>query len=125
MSGTILVGIGHDIYRKADEAFLRALEELPTRAAARLSFMTPDHHLVRDFVVREMPYQRRAISALDIAKVTGLDLKKVSGILSDLERHLFFLVRNREGGVTWAFPVTVSTTPHKLAFSTGEHTFGA
>ncbi len=92
---------------------------------SRLAFMTSDHHVIRDFVVREMPRQRSPISPPAIARASGLDLRKVSGLLSDLERNLFFLVRNREGNVNWAFPVTTSITPHKLRFSTGENIFGA
>ena len=45
--------------------------------------------------------------------------------LAELERRLFFLVRNEEGAVSWAFPVTVDKTPHRLTFSTGERLHGA
>jgi hypothetical protein len=93
--------------------------------ASRLAFMTTDHHAVRDFVVREMPWRRRPLSAQDIANATDLGVGKVSALLSDLEKRLFFLVRDRDGDVNWAFPVTTTVTPHRLKFSTGESTFGA
>lgn len=125
MSGTILVGTGREIRRAPDDAFVQSIRGLPERMTSRLAFMTGDHHLVRDFVAREMPRQRDPISPQGIANVTGLDLEKVSTILSDLERKLFFLVRDADGNVSWAFPVTTSITPHKLTFSTGEGTFGA
>ncbi len=125
MSGTILVGAGREIRRVPDDAFVQSIKGLPERMTSRLAFMTCDHHVVRDFVVREMPRQRSPISPLGIANVTGLDLQKVSLILSDLERNLFFLVRNPDGNVSWAFPVTTLITPHKLVFSTGENIFGA
>jgi len=125
MIGTILVGTGREIRRMSDDAFVQSIKGLPARMTSRLAFMTSDHHLVRDFVVREMPRQRNPISPLGIANVIGLDLQKVSIILSDLERNLFFLVRDPDGNVSWAFPVTTSVTPHKLAFSTGENIFGA
>ena|SRR5215469_5478667 len=125
MSGTILVGTGREIRRVADDAFVESIKSLPTKMTSRLAFMTRDHHLVRDFVVREMPRQRSPISPLGIANVTGLDLQRVSIILLDLERNLFFLVRDTDGNVSWAFPVTTSITPHKLTFSTGENIFGA
>ncbi len=75
----------------------------------RLSFMTPEHHAVRN------------------ACVAGLASHASSApeILDDLERNLFFLVRNAAGWVTWAFPVTSERTPHELYLSTGEKTFGA
>jgi hypothetical protein len=125
MSGTILVGAGREIRRVPDDAFVQSIKRLPARMVSRLAFMTSDHHLVRDFVVREMPRQRSPISPLGIANVTGLSLRKVSVILSDLERNLFFLVRDSDGNVSWAFPMTTSVTPHKLTFSTGENIFGA
>jgi len=87
--------------------------------------MTRNHHVVRDFAVREMPRQDRSITPLQIAQVTALDSKEVSAILADLERHLFFLVRDSDGNVSWAFPVTTFRTPHRLTFSTGENIFGA
>jgi hypothetical protein len=125
MSGTILVGVDREIRSVPDDAFVQSIEGLPARMASRLAFMTGDHHIVRDFAVREMPRQQRPLSPQGIAMITGLDLRKVSAILQDLERNLFFLVRNSAGDVSWAFPVTTSPTPHKLTFSTGENVFGA
>lgn len=124
-SGTILVGSGLEIRRVPDDAFVQGIKGLPSRMEARLAFMTRHHHVVRDLVVREMPRQPRPISPQQISLVTGLDLRKVSVILSDLERHLFFLVRDSKANVSWAFPVTTYSTPHKLTFSSGERTSGA
>lgn len=125
MSGTILIGVGKEIRTVPNDGFIKCIQSLPERMATRLAFMTSRHHAVRDFVVREMPRQHVPISALAIAKTTGIDLKEVSAILSDLERNLFFVVCNPRGEVEWAFPVTTAVTPHKLRFSTGENAFGA
>jgi hypothetical protein len=125
MSRTILVGSGPEIERVPDKSFVQGIKGLPGRMEARLAFMTRDHHVVRDFVVREMPRQPKPISPRQISLVTGLDLRKVSMILSDLERQLFFLVRDSEANVGWAFPVTTYSTAHKLTFSSGERTSGA
>jgi hypothetical protein len=46
-------------------------------------------------------------------------------LLDDLERSLFFLVRDHRGNVSWAFPVSSDRTPHRLRFSTGERIFAA
>jgi DNA-binding MarR family transcriptional regulator len=108
-----------------DDAFVKSVKGLPARMASRLAFMSRDHHTVRDFVVRELPRQDRPLSPSQIAAVIGLTLQSVSAILTELERNLFFLVRDREGNVSWAFPVTTSQTPHRLTFSTGETIFGA
>ena len=50
----------------------------------------------------------------------GIPLPRTLEILADLEKHLFFLVRDGNGDVSWAFPVTVDSTGHSLSFSTGE-----
>jgi hypothetical protein len=125
MSGTLLVGDGREIRRVPDDAFLQAIARIPARMASRLAFMMQDHHTVRDLVVREMPRQRSPLAPRNIADATGLGLRKVSELLSDLEKRLFFLVRDATGNVSWAFPVTTAVTPHKLRFSTGESIFGA
>jgi hypothetical protein len=91
-----------------------------------LEFMTPQHHAVRNFVVRELPRNRgRALTPAQISKALRLDSDLTVTLLDDLERHLFFLVRDSRGNVNWAFPVTSDRTPHHLRFSTGERIFAA
>jgi hypothetical protein len=125
MSGTLLVGTGREIRRVPDDDFLQAIQRIPARMASRLAFMTQDHHTVRNFVVRELPRRRRPLSARHIANATRMGSSHVSALLADLEKRLFFLVRDSSGNVDWAFPVTSCTTPHRLKFSTGESIFGA
>ena len=91
----------------------------------QLAFMTPQHHAVRTFAVQELPRTGKPLSPAHIAKALGLDPRLVTDLLADLEKHLFFLVRNGRGEVNWAFPVTADRTPHQLRFSTGEKIFGA
>ncbi len=124
-SGRILRGAGREIHFVSDSDFLAALKGLPEHMAGRLAFMSPQHHQIRDFVVREMPRESRPLLPEKIAQTTSLDRARVVEILADLEKHLFFLVRDEAGNVSWAFPVTATRTPHHLTFSTGEHTSGA
>jgi hypothetical protein len=91
----------------------------------RLAFMTPHHRAVRNFVVQELPRHGAPLSPTQIARSLRLNAKVVTELLEDLEKHLFFLVRNACGEVSWAFPVTSDRTPHRLRFGTGERIFGA
>jgi hypothetical protein len=125
MIGKIVTGQGREIRSIPDDEFMTAVNNLPERMSERLAFMSRDHHAVRDFVVREMPRQQRPLSPRQIATFTGIDFDRVLTILSDLEKHLFFLVRNLEGNVNWAFPVTTDVTAHRLSFSSGENIFAA
>ena len=121
----ILRGTGREIGDVPDVAFREAMRDLPAKMEARLSFMSPDHHAVRDFVVREIPRESRPIPPATIAHATGISLDRVNRLLDELEKQLFFLVRDAAGDVSLAFPVTASRTPHRLLFSSGERTFGA
>ena len=85
-----------------------------------LSFMTKAHHQVRYFVVRELPRIGKPIPPALISEKLNLSVSETTEILEELERNLFFLVRNKQGDVTWAFPITVEKTPQRLTFSTGE-----
>jgi len=125
-ANTLLVGSRETINRVPDTGFKAALAKLPESFAARLAFMTPEHHRVRNFAVREMLYESdRPIKVDRLAATLGLPLLKVQAIVEDLERNLFFLVRNETGEISWAFPVTTDPTPHRLKFSTGERAHGA
>ena len=121
----ILVGQGQDIHPAPVEGLVEAMERLPERMKQRLAFMTREHHLVRDFVVREMPRQSQPIAPARIAQCTGIAGERVTAIVAELEKNLFFLVRDGEGNAAWAYPVTTYATRHRLTFSTGEKTNGA
>jgi hypothetical protein len=87
---------------------------------AVLDFMTAEHHLVRNLVVKEIAHMEKPVSPAGISEMLGMSPSKVIAILDDLEKNLFFLVRDGRGNVSWAFPVTAEKTPHKLTFDTGE-----
>lgn len=85
-----------------------------------LEFMTPAHHDVRNYVVRELPKVGKPLAPKSIATALGIPAEDVGVILDELERHMTFLFRNERGEVTWAYPVTAEKTPHLATFSTGE-----
>ena len=93
--------------------------------AAGLVFMSEDHHRVRDFAVMELPRAGKALSPEVIAGALDLPLTRVIALLDELERNMTFLFRNEQGAVSWAYPVTVDQTPHRITFSTGEQCYAA
>ena len=130
MEDTVLIGEGPVFRRISSEAWKQALEQAPGRIAPRLEFMSEEHHLLRNFVVRRLPSAgAEGLSPELIARELSLSIDRCEALLDELERNLFFLVRDPSGrgqtNVTWAFPVTVEPTPHLIRFSTGESTYGA
>jgi hypothetical protein len=95
------------------------------RVRRERGFMSEEHRRVHHHVVRELPRLGEPFSAESIAEQVGLSLDQVENILKDLEEHMTFLFRNREGAVVWAYPVTVEPTPHHVTFSTGEQLYAA
>ena len=125
MSETILIGRGCQLTSIPRSQWEEQLSKVPQAMKTRLSFMTRQHHLVRYFVVRNLPRIGKPIPPELIAAKLGLALPRVIDILAELERKLFFLVRDDRGQVSWAYPVTVEKTPHRLSFSTGERIYAA
>ena len=125
MSENILLGQGQEINEFPRTAWEKHLVEAPKHMEQRLRFMTDAHHLVRYFVVTELPRRGKPIDPETISSALKIPRETIGGILDELERQLFFLVRNEQGFVTWAYPVTVEPTPHSVSFNTGERFYGA
>jgi hypothetical protein len=125
MEGNILLGQGTELRAAPEAMWKQHLRQVPQHSGERLSFMTQAHHRVRYFVVRRLAEAQHPLTPDSIAAELEMPLAQVAGILDELERKLFFLARNAEGAVSWAYPVTVEPTPHRLAFSTGERLYGA
>ncbi len=124
MKDVILIGRGKALMEISTEKWRQHLAQAGQHSA--LHFMTDNHHHVRNFVVRELPRNHgKPLSPEDITQRLHLPLDLVLDILDDLQKHLFFLVRNDVGEVSWAFPVTSDRTPHNLIFSSGEQVFAA
>ena len=90
-----------------------------------LGFMTEAHHRIRDFAVTELTRSGKPLTPEFIAQEMQLAQTCVVDILDELERHKTFLFRDARGAVTWAYPVTVAPTPHRVRFSTGEQVYAA
>ena len=120
MKNTILVAKGSQFFEMPIKKWKDELASAPQHIQTRLSFMTKDHHRVRYFVVKELPRFGQPIPPAAIARELSLPMNRVVSILDELEKNLFFLVRNDQGAVEWAFPVTAARTTHHLTYSTGE-----
>ncbi len=125
MDETILLGRGHEMLEFPQAAWKQQLAQVPQHGQSRLDFMTDAHHQVRYFVVRELAKRQAPIEAEFISETLNMPLEQVNSILEELESKLFFLVRNNQGAVAWAYPVTVEPTPHRLKFASGERLYAA
>jgi hypothetical protein len=122
---TVLIGNGKEVVGIPRSEWETGLVAAAERMRGRLGFMSKEHHLVRDFVVRELPRKGVPLAPEVIAQGTNLALSTVNPILEELERNMTFLFRDPQGAVAWAYPVTVDETPHRVLFNTGERVYAA
>ena len=122
---TVLLGKRNEILEMPRATWEQHLAQVPQHAGERLSFMTAQHHRVRNFVVIELVKGMKPVAPGRISEILVMPLQQVNDILEDLERNLFFLVRNDQGAVAWAYPLTVEPTPHRLIYNTGEQLYAA
>jgi hypothetical protein len=125
MKDALLLGLGRHMIPIPRAIWRRQVAKAAPRVTAALGFMSAEHHLVRNFVVSELPRIGRPLSPELIAQRLDLPEARVRIILEDLEKHLTFLFRNAQGAVAWAYPVTTDQTPHRVTFSTGEQIHAA
>jgi hypothetical protein len=125
MSESLLLVRGRALIPVPRTQWEQHVHRAPAHHGARQAFMTPDHHRVRYYVVRALAAHARPLSVAALAAALALAPAAVETILADLERNLFFLVRNPAGEVSWAFPVTADPTPHRITFDNGEAIYAA
>ncbi len=80
---------------------------------------------MRYFVVRELARLGRPVAPSLIAQALDLPLAQVIQVMEDLEKHLFFLFRNKAGDAEWAYPVTAARSAHQIRFRSGETLYAA
>jgi hypothetical protein len=125
MKKRLLLGVWRAMLPIPRHVWQRQVAQSEHGGQAWLSFMTDDHHRVRDFAVLELPRAGVPLPPEVIAEKLDLPVDRVRAILDELEKHMTFLFRNEQGAVTWAYPVTVERTPHRVTFSTGERVYAA
>jgi hypothetical protein len=125
MANTVFLGRKGQLQKVSEAMWKQHLAQIPEQGPNRLSFMTESHHRIRNFVVLELALRQQPIEPKLIAERLDFPLSLVNVILDELEQRLFFLVRNAQGAVSWAYPVTIETTPHRLTFKSGEQLYAA
>jgi hypothetical protein len=125
MNKSLLLGVWRFLLRIPRPIWQQEVARSARASEKSLAFMTADHHRVRDFVVRELPRLAKPILPETIVQSLNMEPERVASILDELERNMTFLYRNEQGAVTWAYPVTVDKTPHRITFSTGEQIYAA
>ena len=125
MSDWLMFGVWRLILRLPPALGRKRVERFAERAREVVGAVSAQHRTVHHFVVTELPRLGRPIPPQHIADNLDLPLPTVIEILADLEARKAFLIRNGDGEVEWAFPVTAEPTPHRIRFKSGETLYAA
>jgi hypothetical protein len=125
VKNSLLLGIWRLMVGLPKALWQREVARQARGAVESLGFMSEDHHRIRDFAVRELPRVGRPLSPAFIAQALDLPVERTVAILDELEKNMTFLYRGDGQSVTWAYPVTVDRTPHRVTFSSGEQAYAA
>src|SRR5579859_7595758 len=96
----ILLGRGPQLVVAPAAQWLATLNERSPQTREKLR-LAGDARQVREYVVRELPRFGKPLPPEKIAEDLALSRSAVVRILQELERRLFFLVRNQDGDVAW------------------------
>jgi len=125
MNTYMLNGIWRFMFKVPPALWESQIRKHRRRVLDDLDFMTPLHRRVHHFSVRAMPGRSTPLPAREIADGLDLEIDRVNDMLRDLERHMTFLFRDKNGAVIWAYPMTVEKTPHHLTFDDGSTCYAA
>ncbi len=121
----VRLGRGDDVVSLPEADWWRELQHHLPSARGRFDALPPLHREVRRAAVLELVRTARPVPPRALAARVGAPLDDVQAAVAELERRLFFLVRDAAGDVSWAFPFTADPTPHRLELSSGEQLYGA
>ena len=125
MKDKLMLGLWRYILKVPSSMWEKQVCKAKEKFEAETGFMSGEHRMVHHSVVRELSYIGKPLSPEFIAGKVNLSIERVKVILDDLEKHMTFLYRNKQGEVVWAYPVTVDKTPHQVTFNTGERLYAA
>lgn len=122
---SVRLGRGAAVELLRESEWWSALQGHLPSAGRRFDALSPLERAVRRAAVILVASTGRPVPPLAIAGEVGAPLAEVVAALAELERRLFFLVRDDAGEVSWAFPFSAVATPHRLLFPSGERRHGA
>ncbi|MDD5168600.1 MAG: hypothetical protein PHN75_07265 [Syntrophales bacterium] len=125
MKNALMMGLWRYMLKVPPFLWEKQRAGMKEKIAAHVGFMTDEHRLIHHYVVQELPYAGKPLSPAMIAAAVNMPVARVIAVLDDLEAHMTFLYRTNRSDVTWAYPVTVERTTHRVAFDTGQELYAA
>jgi hypothetical protein len=85
--------------------------------------MTDDHRRIHNFMVCQLTESGAPFTVEFMADRLRLPVDRVKAVLDDFEQRVGLPIRNREGIITRAYPVTLEKSVHRMAISIGKELY--
>ena len=95
------------------------------RARSIMEELSDENRALHRFLVTELPVVGAPLTTEWIGGERGVPASNVAEQLDELGERKALIARNRDGDVTWAYPVAVEPTAHHLSFRSGERLYAA
>jgi len=125
MEEHILFGRDRDLMEIPSKGWKHFIDDAPERSKEFHPDITLEHLQVRNYAIETLALTGEALQPSTIERAFNKSKKRVEKILDDLQRNLVFIARDNQGAVTWAHPVTVEPTPHRLHLPGGKAFFAS
>lgn len=119
------VGLRRHMLRLPRAVGARRVASVVRRAEAMRDELSDDHRRLHHLLVTELPRVGGPLAPDAVAERLDLPTGTARGLLDDLGARKALIARDEQGAVTWAYPVTVEPTPHRLSFRSGERLYAA
>ena len=121
----MLMGIGIFMIPIPQVISNRGLEKGASGARAKAELLSEEERRVHYFVVKKMAVAKEPITAELVGEELDMPLERVEKTIDKLESLKTFLYRSDGKGISWAYPLSLENTGHKMTVSTGEEFFAA
>lgn len=125
MKNKIMLGLWRFVINVPSFLWQKQIKAGKRKFEKEFGALSHENRTIHHFTVKELPRSGEPLSPEFISDSLGYTLDIVRQGLDYLEAHMTYLYRNSKGHVTWAYPVTVDHTPHRLTFDTGEMLYAA
>ncbi len=125
MGNRIMLGLWRYVINLPQVLIDSQMKKTAKRFEKRYGKMPDEVRKIHHFVVKNLATTGNPLGSRFMSEELDMAEGQVVKALDFLEKKLTYLYRNHACEVTWAYPVTVDKTPHKIEFSTGETLYAA
>ena len=119
------VGLRRHMLKLPSAVGTRRVASVVRQTEEVMAELSDDHRRLHRLLVTELPRAGAPLLPEAVAERLDLPPSTVSEMFDDLGARKALIARDDQGAVTWAYPITVEHTRHRITFRSGERLYAA